>query len=90
MNRLLPALGAPTALTVLAALTLLAAAAAVVETAADLPAYERVSGISGNLSSTGSDTLANLITLWTEAFKGITPTSIFRSRHPVPPPPRPH
>ena len=67
MNRLLPALGAPTAPTLLAALTLLAAA--VVETAADLSAYERVSGISGNLSSTGSDTLANLITLWTEAFK---------------------
>lgn len=34
-----------------------------------LPIYERVSGISGNLSSTGSDTLANLMTLWTEAFK---------------------
>lgn len=31
--------------------------------------YQRVSGISGNLSSTGSDTLANLMTLWTEAFK---------------------
>ncbi len=35
----------------------------------ELPTYERVSGISGNLSSTGSDTLANLMTLWTEAFK---------------------
>ncbi len=34
-----------------------------------LPRYERVSGISGNLSSAGSDTLANLMTLWTEAFK---------------------
>ena len=34
-----------------------------------LPVYERVSGVSGNLSSTGSDTLANLMTLWTEAFK---------------------
>lgn len=31
--------------------------------------YERVSGVSGNLSSTGSDTLANLMTLWTEGFK---------------------
>jgi len=31
--------------------------------------YERVSGISGNLSSIGSDTLANLMTLWTEGFK---------------------
>ena len=33
------------------------------------PKYVRVSGVSGNLSSTGSDTLANLMTLWTEAFK---------------------
>lgn len=31
--------------------------------------YQRVSGISGNLSSSGSDTLANLMTLWTESFK---------------------
>ena len=52
-----------------------AAAAPVVETAADVPAYERVSGISGNLSSTGSDTLANLITLWTEAFKRHCPNA---------------
>jgi len=34
-----------------------------------LPAYTKVSGISGNLSSVGSDTLANLMTLWAEAFK---------------------
>jgi len=34
-----------------------------------LPDYQRVSGVSGNLSSIGSDTLANLMTLWTEAFK---------------------
>ncbi len=39
----------------------------------ELPEYERVSGISGNLSSTGSDTLANLMTLWTEAFKKAYP-----------------
>jgi len=31
--------------------------------------YKRVSGVSGNLSSVGSDTLANLMTLWAEAFK---------------------
>lgn len=35
----------------------------------ELPVYQRVSGISGNLSSNGSDTLANLMTLWTESFK---------------------
>lgn len=34
-----------------------------------LPEYERVSGVSGTLSSAGSDTLANLMTLWTEEFK---------------------
>lgn len=31
--------------------------------------YTKVTGVSGNLSSTGSDTLANLMTLWAEAFK---------------------
>ncbi len=35
----------------------------------ELPDYEKVSGISGNLSSVGSDTLANLMTLWAEEFK---------------------
>lgn len=31
--------------------------------------YVRVAGVSGSLSSVGSDTLANLMTLWAEAFK---------------------
>lgn len=35
----------------------------------DIPAYKATSGISGNLSSVGSDTLANLMTLWAESFK---------------------
>jgi phosphate transport system substrate-binding protein len=39
------------------------------ETSDELPSYTRVSGVSGTLSSIGSDTLANLMTLWTEAFK---------------------
>jgi len=34
-----------------------------------LPAYQKESGVSGNLSSVGSDTLANLMTLWAESFK---------------------
>ena len=34
----------------------------------ELADYERVPGISGTLSSVGSDTLANLMTLWTEEF----------------------
>lgn len=39
----------------------------------DLPNYEAVSGISGNLSSKGSDTLNNLMTLWAEEFNEIYP-----------------
>lgn len=38
-----------------------------------LPSYEKTSGVSGNLSSVGSDTLANLMTLWAEAFKRTYP-----------------
>lgn len=34
-----------------------------------LPVYEKTTGVSGNLSSVGSDTLANLMTLWAEEFK---------------------
>jgi len=40
---------------------------------ADLPSYAKVSGISGNLASVGSDTLANLMTLWAESFKRFYP-----------------
>ena len=36
---------------------------------ANLPTYQKASGVSGNLSSVGSDTLANLMTLWAEEFK---------------------
>lgn len=36
---------------------------------ATLPTYKKVSGISGNLSSVGSDTLANMMTFWAEEFK---------------------
>jgi phosphate transport system substrate-binding protein len=38
-----------------------------------LPEYERVSGVSGNFSSVGSDTLANLMTLWAEEFNRVYP-----------------
>lgn len=34
-----------------------------------LPVYEKTSGISGSLSSVGSDTLNNLMTFWAEGFK---------------------
>ncbi|MGD9264152.1 MAG: phosphate ABC transporter substrate-binding protein PstS family protein [Lysobacterales bacterium] len=39
----------------------------------DLPAYVKTSGVAGNLSSVGSDTLANLMTLWAESFKRTYP-----------------
>lgn len=38
-----------------------------------IPEYEKTSGVSGNLSSVGSDTLANLMTLWAEDFKRLYP-----------------
>jgi len=34
-----------------------------------LPSYQKASGVSGNFSSVGSDTLNNLMTLWAEEFK---------------------
>ena len=39
----------------------------------ELPSYAAVSGVSGSLSSMGSDTLANLMTRWAEAFKRVYP-----------------
>ena len=39
----------------------------------NLPVYQKTSGVSGNLSSIGSDTLANLMTLWAESFKKTYP-----------------
>lgn len=38
-----------------------------------LPDYSKASGVSGNLSSVGSDTLANLMTLWAEEYKRFYP-----------------
>ena len=40
----------------------------------NLSVYEKTSGVSGNLSSVGSDTLANLMTLWAEEFKRTYPS----------------
>lgn len=39
----------------------------------NLQEYQPVSGISGSLSSVGSDTLANMMTLWAEEFKRMYP-----------------
>ena len=56
-----------------AALCLATSAAAQAKVDENLPVYEKTAGVSGNLSSVGSDTLANLMTLWAEEFKRVYP-----------------
>ena len=56
-----------------AALVLASGSAMASQLDPSLPAYNKSSGVSGNLSSVGSDTLANLMTLWAEDFKRIYP-----------------
>ena len=58
--------------TAVASLTL-AQAAWSIEVDPGLKDYQVASGVSGNLSSIGSDTLANLMTLWAEEFKRAYP-----------------
>lgn len=48
---------------------LLAVPALAVDLDPSLPDYKPVSGVSGNLKSIGSDTLNNLLTLWSEGFR---------------------
>ena len=55
------------------ALSASVASAQTIQVDVDLPSYEKVSGISGNLNSIGSDTLNNLMTLWAEGFKKVYP-----------------
>jgi phosphate transport system substrate-binding protein len=59
----------------LCTLPLLAALSARADTTVDpaIPAYNKASGVSGNISSVGSDTLANVMTLWGEEFKRLYP-----------------
>ena len=52
-----------------AAVSMTFSASAMADVDATLPDYTKASGVSGNLSSVGSDTLANLMTLWAEEFK---------------------
>jgi phosphate transport system substrate-binding protein len=44
-----------------------------VQVEAGIPAYSRASGVSGNISSVGSDTMNNLMTLWGETFAKMYP-----------------
>jgi phosphate transport system substrate-binding protein len=39
----------------------------------DLPVYQKASGVAGNFTSIGSDTLNNLMTLWAEEYKRLYP-----------------
>jgi phosphate transport system substrate-binding protein len=57
-----------------AGLSLSSTATAQVAVDAALPSYEPVSGVSGNLKSIGSDTLNNLMTLWSEGFRAQYPS----------------
>jgi phosphate transport system substrate-binding protein len=56
-------------------LVLSSATTALAQVAVDpaLKPYEKVSGVSGNLNSIGSDTLNNLMTLWAEGFRAVYP-----------------
>lgn len=56
---------------ILIAFSWISAQAVKVDTA--LPSYAPASGVSGNVSSVGSDTLNNLMTLWAESFKAKYP-----------------
>lgn len=61
------------ALAVLVALVGLGIAQNALKVDPALKPYEVVSGVSGNLSSVGSDTLNNLMTLWSERFNSFYP-----------------
>ena len=54
-------------------LSALPATAQTIQVDTELSSYEKVSGVSGNLNSIGSDTLNNLMTLWAEGFKRVYP-----------------
>ena len=48
-------------------------AAQVIKVDSAIPAYAKTSGVSGGLSSIGSDTMNNLMTLWAETFRKFYP-----------------
>jgi phosphate transport system substrate-binding protein len=50
-----------------------AASAQQVKLDAGLPAYQKASGVSGNINSVGSDTMNNMMALWAETFRRMYP-----------------
>ena len=63
-------LGFAAVLTVSAAM---AASAMALDLDPQLPAYKPVNGLSGKITSVGSDTLSTLMKQWTEGFKALYP-----------------
>jgi len=57
----------------LGALLIAAAPAVAVDVDPNLPSYQKVQGVAGNLNSVGSDTLNNMMTYWAEGFRKIYP-----------------
>jgi phosphate transport system substrate-binding protein len=56
-----------------AAVAVPAAIAQPVKVDGSIPAYQKTSGVSGNINSVGSDTMNNMMTLWAEAFTKMYP-----------------
>ena len=75
MKRRSAAAVAMLAAAVIAALSMAGGAAAQVHVDPALTPYKTVSGVSGNLSSVGSDTLNNVMTLWAETFNKFYPST---------------
>jgi len=73
MNRILKRLPAMFVPAAILAIFATAASAQSLQVDPKLSGYSKVSGVSGNLSSVGSDTLNNLMTLWAEAFRKAYP-----------------
>lgn len=57
-----------------ASMTLLGAQAGSGMLTSMLPSYQKVSGVSGSLTSVGSDTMNNMMTLWAETYRKFYPS----------------
>jgi phosphate transport system substrate-binding protein len=73
MRRSLARYAASVALAMTGVLPAHTAGASPIQVDPGIPPYAKVSGVSGNVNSIGSDTLNNLMTLWAEGFKKIYP-----------------
>ncbi len=69
LSKICKALGMSAGLGLVAA----SAGAQTVQVDPGLPSYQKATGVSGNVTSVGSDTLNNLMTLWAETYKRFYP-----------------